>query len=70
MKSSTQYAVALGERLRDKVYEDIIPELSVAVADALMEKGYDMDPAGCDLAYQLTLRVFFRMLFQVYAEDR
>lgn len=70
LKSSTQYAVALGERLRDKVYEDIIPELSVAVADALMEKGYDMDPAGCDLAYQLTLRVFFRMLFQVYAEDR
>jgi hypothetical protein len=25
LKSSTQYAVALGERLRDKVYEDIIP---------------------------------------------
>ena len=30
LKSSTQYAVALGERLRDKVYEDIIPELSVS----------------------------------------
>ena len=29
-----------------------------------------MDPEGLDLAYQLTLRVFFRMLFQVYAEDR
>ena len=70
LKSSSQYAVALGERLRDKVYEDIIPELSVAVADALIEKGYEMDPAGLDLAYQLTLRVFFRMLFQVYAEDR
>lgn len=70
LKSSTQYAVALGERLRDKVYEEIIPELSVSVADALVENGYVMDAAGLDLAYQLTLRVFFRMLFQVYAEDR
>jgi hypothetical protein len=70
LKSSTQYAVALGARLRDKVYEDIIPELSVAVADALAELDYEMDAEGLDLAYQLTLRVFFRMLFQVYAEDR
>jgi hypothetical protein len=70
LKSSTQYAVALGERLRDKVYEEIIPELSVSVADALVENGHEMDAAGLDLAYQLTLRVFFRMLFQVYAEDR
>ena len=70
LKSSTQYAVALGERLRDKVYEEIIPELSVSVADALVENGYEMDAGGLDLAYQLTLRVFFRMLFQVYAEDR
>lgn len=70
LRSSTQYAVALGERLRDKVYEDIIPELAVAVAEALVEQGYEMDADGLDLSYQLTLRVFFRMLFQVYAEDR
>jgi len=70
LKSSAQYAVALGERLRDKVYEEIVPELSLAVADALIENGYEMDAEGLDLAYQLTLRVFFRMLFQVYAEDR
>jgi len=70
LKSSTQYAVALGERLRDKVYEEIIPALSVSVADALKANKYAMDAAGLDLAYQLTLRVFFRMLFQVYAEDR
>lgn len=70
LKSSTQFAVALGERLREKVYEDIIPELSVAVADALIEQDYAMDAKGLDLAYQLTLMVFFRMLFQVYAEDR
>ena len=70
LKSSTQYAVELGERLRDKVYEEIIPDLALAIADALMERDYQMDAEGLDLAYQLTLRVFFRMLFQVYAEDR
>jgi hypothetical protein len=70
LRSSSQYAVALGARLRDKVYEDIVPELSVAVAEALVEQGFEMDAEGLDLAYQLTLRVFFRMLFQVYAEDR
>ncbi|CAB5021301.1 MAG: hypothetical protein F2909_01505 [Actinobacteria bacterium] len=70
LKSSTQYAVELGERLRDKVYEEIIPNLALAIADALMERDYEMDAEGLDLAYQLTLRVFFRMLFQVYAEDR
>ena len=70
LKSSTQYAVELGERLRDKVYEEIIPDLALAIAGALIERDYEMDTEGLDLAYQLTLRVFFRMLFQVYAEDR
>ena len=70
LNSSTQYAVELGERLRDKVYEKIIPDLSLAIADALIGLDYEMDTDGLDLAYQLTLRVFFRMLFQVYAEDR
>jgi hypothetical protein len=70
LKSSTQYAVKLGERLRDKVYEEIIPDLALAIADSLIERDYEMDAEGLDLAYQLTLRVFFRMLFQVYAEDR
>jgi hypothetical protein len=70
MASSAQYAVALGARLRDKIYEDIVPRLSVAIADQLTTLGHAMNAEGLDLAYQLTLRVFFRMLFQVYAEDR
>jgi hypothetical protein len=70
MASSSQYAVALGARLRDKVYEDIVPRLAVAVAEQLAHMGYEMDAEGLNLAYQLTLRIFFRMLFQVYAEDR
>jgi hypothetical protein len=70
MAASSVYAVALGARLRDKVYEDIVPRLSLAVAQQLEDHGYEMDAEGLDLAYQLTLRIFFRMLFQTYAEDR
>ena len=35
LASSAQYAVALGERLRDQVYEQIVPALSLAIAAQL-----------------------------------
>ena len=68
--SSKQFAVGLGERLRDVVYGSIIPDLGLEVGFQLGELGYEMDRDGLDLAYQITLRIFFRLLFQAYAEDR
>jgi len=68
--SSAQYAVGLSERLRTKVYDHVVPDLSLAVASQLQTLGRPMDRDGLDLAYQLTLRTFFRLLFQAYAEDR
>lgn len=68
--SSAQYAVGLSERLRAKVYDQVVPDLSLAVAAELPALGHPMDREGLDLAYQLTLRTFFRLLFQAYAEDR
>jgi hypothetical protein len=70
MESSRQYAVGLGERLREKVYEEIIPLLSVAVAKAVKGRKQSFTPDMLSRAYDLTLRIFFRILFQVYAEDR
>ena len=70
LASSAQYAVALGERLRFQVYDQIVPKLSLAIAAQLPALGHELDRAGLDLAYRLTLRVFFRLLFQAYAEDR
>jgi hypothetical protein len=70
LEASAQYAVALGERLRAQVYEQIVPRLSLAVAEQLRGLGHQIDREGLDLAYQLTLRIFFRLLFQAYAEDR
>ncbi len=68
--SSAQYAVGLSARLRVKVYDEIVPKLSLAIAEQLPALGHPLDRAGLDLAYQLTLRTFFRLLFQAYAEDR
>jgi hypothetical protein len=70
LKSSAQYAVGLGERLRDNVYGQIVPQLSLAVAAQLPKLGVPMDRDGLNVAYQITLRIFFRMLFQAYADDR
>ncbi len=70
LAASSQYAVALGQRLRSQVYELIVPRLSLAVAEQLPGLGHQMDREGLDRAYQLTLRIFFRLLFQAYAEDR
>jgi len=70
LKSSSQYAVGLGARLRDKVYGEIVPRLSLAVAAQLPRHGVPMDRDGLNRAYQITLRIFFRMLFQAYADDR
>jgi hypothetical protein len=70
LAASAQYAVALGDRLRSQVYEQIVPKLSLAIAPQLPALGHPLDRHGLDLAYQLTLSVFFRLLFQAYAEDR
>ncbi len=64
-----QYAVGLGDRLRGRIYENIVPQLSLSIARQLPELGHPLDRDGLDLAYRLTLRVFFRLLFQAYAED-
>jgi hypothetical protein len=67
---SHRFATGLGARLRDRVYESVVPTLSVAVASRLKDMGTSMDSAGLDFAYKLTLRILFRLLFQAYAEDR
>lgn len=69
LEGSAQYAVALGERLRNRVYDDVMPDLSRAVAAALQADGRTMDTAGLELAYRLSLKILFRLLFQAYAED-
>jgi len=70
LKDSAKYATELGSRLKNRIYENVIPELSKAVAAQLPNIGVKVDAEGLQLAYRLTLRILFRLLFQAYAEDR
>ena len=70
LEGSAQFAVELGERLRDRIYEHAIPVLARGVAQELPTLGRQADAEGLDLAYRLSLKILFRLLFQAYAEDR
>jgi hypothetical protein len=66
LRDSREHATSLGERLRERVYRDVIPNLSETIATKLGE----LDEKGLDEAYHHTLVVLFRLLFVAYAEDR
>jgi hypothetical protein len=71
LDESTRYATELGERLRERVYDEIVPSLAVEVAQQLAKTGgIRLDADGLEVAYRVTLRILFRLLFQAYAEDR
>jgi hypothetical protein len=71
LRDSARYASELGARLRERVYGEIVPPLAVEVADRLhADAGVALDSEGLALAYRVTLRILFRLLFQAYAEDR
>ena len=67
---SRQFATDLGDRLRQRVYERVIPGLAVGVAEALDHLPGREGAGDLSYAYRLSLRIFFRLLFQAYAEDR
>lgn len=70
LEGSHNFASQLGLRLRERIYEYVVPELAKSVAERLREQGVILDGDGLALAYRLTLRILFRLLFQAYAEDR
>lgn len=70
LRDSARYATGLGNRLRQRIYEDVVPPIAKAVAERLPSTGRSIDAEGLDVAYKLTLRILFRLLFQAYAEDR
>jgi len=70
LSDSKKFAAELGVRLRERVYEQVVPPLATEIANQLRAKGHELDSKGLQLSYELTLRVLFRLLFQAYAEDR
>lgn len=66
LASSENFAADLGKRLRTRVYEDVVPDLAIAVAGNMNAR---TQPELAE-AYYRTLLILFRLLFVAYAEDR
>jgi type I restriction-modification system DNA methylase subunit len=68
LEESQDYASDLGSRLRDRIYDFVIPRLAIAIAKARNLK----EPTAEDLkhTYEMALLVLFRLLFIAYAEDK
>lgn len=67
MERSKDYAADLGKRLRERIYDDVVPDLAEAIADArnLTEPSKDQ----LDETYRMALVLLYRLLFVAYAED-
>jgi hypothetical protein len=68
LQTSQDYAADLGARLRERIYDDVIPPLAAALLDARRLRS----PTAERLAetYQMALTLLFRLLFVAYAEDK
>jgi hypothetical protein len=67
MERSKDYAAALGARLRERIYDDVVPDLAEAIARARDLE----DPSKEDLdeTYEMALVLLYRLLFISYTED-
>ncbi len=68
LETSRRFADDLARRLRERIYEDVVPGLAKGIAEARAL----VNPTAeeLDLTYRMTLTVLFRLLFVAYAEDR
>jgi hypothetical protein len=68
LAESRRFAHDLAERLRDRVYGEVVPGLARGLAQARGLK----KPTARDLAetYEMAMTVLFRLLFIAYAEDK
>ena len=68
LEGSERFAGDLAERLRERIYDDVVPGLARGIADA---RGISSPRAqDLSLTYDMALTVLFRLLFIAYAEDR
>lgn len=68
LDESGRFAGDLADRLRERIYEKVVPGLARIVANTRFGKKSTVDDLA--LAYEITLTILFRLLFVAYAEDR
>jgi hypothetical protein len=68
LEDSKRFASSLADRLRDRIYNDVVPMLAQAVVQARNLTAPNAEQL--DLTYRMALTILFRLLFVAYAEDR
>jgi hypothetical protein len=68
LERSEDYAAQLGSELRERVYQEVIPRLSRAAVQALSPD--EPDQEELTRAYEVALRILYRLLFVAYGEDQ
>jgi hypothetical protein len=70
---SEDYAKELGERLKDRVFEEIFPHLAAGFITFIHQRDglhADISQETLNTVYQGTLTLLYRLLFLLYAESR
>jgi len=70
---SSDYAKGLGERLKDRVFEEVFPHLATGFITHIRERdGHhtDFSQEALDAVFHGTLTLLYRLLFLLYAEAR
>lgn len=67
IQNSEDYAADLGGRLRERIYDDVVPELAEAIADARDLENPSREEL--DETYKMSIVLLYRLLFIAYAED-
>jgi hypothetical protein len=70
LAESRDFALGLGDRLRNRVYDEAVPAIAGALISRHAEQGGSTDERNLTSLYGRTLLVLFRLLFVAYAEDR
>lgn len=68
LADSKDFAQELAKRLRERIYDDVIPLLATGIAEA--RNLAKPTPEDLRLTYAMALTTLFRLLFVAYAEDR
>jgi type I restriction-modification system DNA methylase subunit len=70
---SEDYAKELGERLKERIFEDIFPHLAAGFIASIRQRDgahADISQDALNTVYQGTLTLLYRLLFLLYAESR
>ena len=66
LRESRNFATGLSERLRDRVYGTVVPQ----IAEVLARRHDDQSEEDLDALYETAMMILFRLLFVAYGEDK